>query len=107
MRTFFMEIYAGNKLALYLLEAYIPTRGSGLMKAYTEYEIIVRPTDGMQLSVGSIRWDEFKASGILPALPSCFGETVEEVRVHLEQEAKDFYGDDVFVEIIQSCSVES
>ncbi len=31
---------------------------------------------------------------------TCSGKTEEDVRIHLEQKAKDFYGDDVIIEII-------
>jgi len=69
---------------------------------YTEDEIIVRPTDGMQLSVGYIRKDSLKVIGCLPGLDPYSGKTVEDVRIHLEQEAKEYYGDDVIVEIAGS-----
>ena len=71
-----------------------------MMNDYIEDEIIVRPIHGMQLSEGYIRKDNSKGFlGSLPGLAPSRGKTSEEVRSHLEQEAKAYYGDDVIVEI--------
>ena len=72
------------------------------MGDYVEYEIVVCSTGGMQLSEGCIRVDDLRVSGYLPALVCCTGATVGEVRQHLDQEAKDYYGYDVAVEIVHS-----
>jgi len=72
------------------------------MGDYVEYEIIACSTGGMQLSEGYIRVNDLRVSGCLPALVRCTGATAEEVRQHLDQEAKDYYGYDVSVEIIHS-----
>ena len=71
-----------------------------MMNDYIEDEIVVHPIHGMQLSEGYIRKDN--ASGFLGCLPGLLpykGKTKEEVRLKLEQEAKDYYGEDVIVEI--------
>lgn len=66
---------------------------------YREEEIVVHPLHGMQLSEGHIREDESKGFvGSLPGLEPYTGETREEVRSRLEQEAKEYYGEDVVVE---------
>ena len=68
---------------------------------YIEDEIIVRPIHGMQLSEGYIRKDNSKGYvGCLPGLVPYVGNTKEEVRLRMEQEAKGYYGDDVIVEIV-------
>lgn len=70
------------------------------MNNYTDEEIIVHPIHGMQLSAGYIRKDNSKGfRGCLPGLVPSVGKTKEEVRVRLEEEAKEYYGDDVIVEI--------
>jgi hypothetical protein len=70
------------------------------MNNYTDEEIIVHPVHGMQLSEGYIRKDNSKGFlGCLPGLVPSVGKTKEEVRVRLEEEAKEYYGDDVIVEI--------
>ena len=71
-----------------------------MMNDYIEDEITVHPIHGMQLSEGYIR----KANshgflGCLPGLVPYEGKTKEEVRLRLEQEAKEYYGEDVVVEI--------
>ena len=72
-----------------------------MMNDYIEDEIIVRPIHGMQLSEGYIRKDNSKGYlGCLPGLVPYAGNTKEEVRLRMEQEAKDYYGDDVVVEIV-------
>ncbi len=71
-----------------------------MMNDYIEEEIVVRPIRGMQLSVGYIRKDNSKGFlGCLPGLMPLAGKTLEEVRLRLESEAKEYYGDDVVVEI--------
>ena len=71
-----------------------------MMNDYIEVEIIVHPIRGMQLSEGYIRKDNSKGFlGSLPGLLPLIGETKEEVRAQLEEEAKAYYGDDVIVEI--------
>jgi hypothetical protein len=66
---------------------------------YTEEEVIVHPVDGMQLSEGYIRKNTEGFIGCLPGLVPLRGSSLEEVRLGLEEEAKDYYGDDVVVEI--------
>jgi len=67
---------------------------------HTEEEIIVHPIQGMQLSEGFICAGKVKKyRGILPGLASYEGESMEEVRLHMEAEAKEYYGDDVVVDI--------
>jgi hypothetical protein len=71
-----------------------------MMNDYIEEEITVHPLHGMQLSEGYIRKDNSKGFlGCLPGLVPYAGKTMEEVRLRLEQEAKEYYGDDVVVEI--------
>lgn len=71
-----------------------------MMNDYIEEEIVVHPIHGMQLSEGYIRKDNSKGFlGCLPGLVPYVGKTMEEVRLRLEKEAKDYYGDDVVVEI--------
>ncbi len=71
-----------------------------MMNDYIEEEIIVHPIHGMQLSEGYIRKDNSKGFlGCLPGLMPLAGKTMEEVRLRLEHEAKEYYGDDVVVEI--------
>ena len=71
-----------------------------MMNDYIEEEIIVHPIHGMQLSEGYIRKDNSKGFlGCLPGLMPLAGKTMEEVRLRLEREAKEYYGDDVVVEI--------
>ena len=71
-----------------------------MMNDYIEDEIIVHPIHGMQLSEGYIRKQNSKGFlGCLPGLLPYAGKTKEEVRVQLEQEAKEYYGEDVIVEI--------
>jgi hypothetical protein len=68
---------------------------------YLEKEIIVRQIHGMQLSEGYIRKDNSRGFlGCLLGLVPCSGSTEEEVRMRLEQVAKEYYGDDVVVEIV-------
>ena len=70
-----------------------------MMTNYIE-EIVVHPIHGMQLSEGYIRKDNSKGFlGCLPGLVPSVGKTKEEVRVRLEAEAKEYYGEDVIVEI--------
>ena len=70
------------------------------MNDYIEVEIVVHPIHGMQLSEGYIRTDTAKGFlGCLPGLLPSVGKTKEEVLGRLEQEAKEYYGDDVVVEI--------
>ncbi len=70
------------------------------MNDYIDEEIIVHPIHGMQLSEGYIRKDIAKGFlGCLPGLVPSVGKTREEVLMRLEQEAKEYYGDDVVVEI--------
>jgi hypothetical protein len=71
-----------------------------MMNDYIEDEIVVHPIHGMQLSEGYIRKE--KSNGFLGCLPGLLpykGKTKEEVRCRLEQEAKEYYGEDVVVEI--------
>jgi len=71
-----------------------------MMNDYIEEEIIVHPIHGMQLSEGYIRKDNSKGFlGCLPGLAPFAGKTKEEVRARMEQEAKEYYGEDVIVEI--------
>ena len=71
-----------------------------MMNDYIEDEIVVHPIHGMQLSEGYIRKDNSKGYlGWLPGLRPYSGKTKEEVRLRMEQEAKNYYGDDVVVEI--------
>ncbi len=71
-----------------------------MIKDYTIEEIIVHPIHGMQLSEGYICRENSKGFlGCLPGLLPFLGRTKEEVRARLEEEAKDYYGDDVIVEI--------
>ena len=73
-----------------------------VMKAkYTakEEEVVVHPIGGMQLSEGYIRKEDKGFLGSLPGLAPLKGECLEDVRLGLEKEAKDYYGDDVVVEI--------
>ncbi|MCF7848169.1 MAG: hypothetical protein K9M45_04905 [Kiritimatiellales bacterium] len=73
------------------------------MNVVREMEISVHPIHGMQLSEGYIRSDKSKGFfGCLPGLVSYEGESVNEVRRELEQEAKKYYGDDVVVDITRS-----
>ncbi|MEN7973945.1 MAG: hypothetical protein ABFR47_08950 [Verrucomicrobiota bacterium] len=68
---------------------------------FIEEEIIVHPVHGMQLSEGFIRKDNSNGFlGSLPGLLPSRGKTKEEVRAHLEEEAKTYYGEDVVVEIV-------
>ena len=71
-----------------------------MLNNYIEEEVIVHPIRGMQLSEGYIRKDSAAGFlGSLPGLAPTRGETKEEVRAMLEQEAKAYYGEDVVVEI--------
>ena len=66
-----------------------------------EEGVIVHPVDGMQLSEGYIRKDaSMRFVGYLPGMSDSVGETVEEVMIYLNRRAKDYYGDDVVVEIV-------
>lgn len=70
-----------------------------MMNDYIEEEIVVHPIHGMQLSEGYIRKDNAHGFlGCLPGLVPFAGKTKEEVRARLEQEAKEYYGNDVIVE---------
>ena len=72
-----------------------------MLDDYIEDEVIVHPIHGMQLSEGYIRKDDSRGYlGTLPGLEPYVGETKEDVRAHLELEAKAYYGDDVIVEIV-------
>jgi hypothetical protein len=71
-----------------------------MMNDYIELEIVVHPIHGMQLSEGYIRKDNSKGFlGCLPGLVPFAGKTKEEVLLRLEEEAKEYYGEDVIVEI--------
>ena len=71
-----------------------------------EVEIVVHPLHGMQLSEGYIREDDPAGFlGCLPGLEPLRGRTREEVRAALEQEAQDYYGDDVIVEIVAARAI--
>ena len=71
-----------------------------MLNDYIEDEVVVHPIRGMQLSEGYIRRDDSRGYlGSLPGLAPFRGKTKEEVRAHLELEAKEYYGDDVVVEI--------
>lgn len=71
-----------------------------MMNDYIEEEVIVHPIHGMQLSEGYIRKDTSKGFlGCLPGLVPFAAKTKEEVRARLELEAKEYYGEDVIVEI--------
>ena len=71
-----------------------------------EVEVVVRPIHGMQLSEGYICEDgSVGFLGRLPGLVPLKGRTREEVRVALEQEAQEYYGDDVVVEIVAARAV--
>ena len=68
-----------------------------------EVEIVVHPTHGMQLSRGCIAEDgPIGFLGRLPGLAPRRGRTREEVRAVLERDAREFYGDDVIVEIVSA-----
>ena len=72
-----------------------------MMNDYIEEEIIVHPIHGMQLSEGYIRKDNSKGFlGSLPGLMPLKGKTKEDVRAQLELEAKEYYGEDVVVEVV-------
>ncbi len=78
------------------------------MNDYIVNEVSVRTRYGMQLSEGYIRTDNSKGFlGCMVGLVPCFGKTLEEVRIHLEQEAQEYYGDDVVVEIFPGHAVAS
>lgn len=65
-----------------------------------ELEIIVHPVGGMQLSSGYIRSDEARHFvGRLPGITLMAGDSVDEVLTRLDLKAKDYYGDDVVVEL--------
>jgi len=71
-----------------------------------EVEVVVRPIHGMQLSEGYICEDgPMGFLGFLPGLAPLKGRTREEVRAGLEQEAQNYYGDDVIVEIVAARAV--
>ena len=71
-----------------------------MMNDYMEVEIIVHPIHGMQLSEGYIRKENSNGFlGFLPGLLPYKGKTKEEVRQRLEEEAKEYYGEDVIVEV--------
>ena len=72
-----------------------------------EEEIIVHPTDGMQLSEGYIREETQGFLGCLPGLTPTLGHTLEEVRLLLERKAKEYYGDDVVVDIVPRQAIAS
>lgn len=76
------------------------------MSGNVEHQIIVRSTTGMQLSEGYIRLDERQVSGRLPAVSPCTGSSVKEVCRLLEQEARDYYGHDVYVQVMPGHSME-
>ena len=68
---------------------------------YVEDKIIIRAIGGMQISEGYIRRDTSKGFlGCFPGRVPYVGKTLEEVLIHIEQEAKEYYGYDVMVEII-------
>jgi len=67
-----------------------------------ELEVIVHPAGGMQLSSGYIRRDDSRHFvGCLPGTTLMAGDSVDEVLKRLEREAKDYYGDDVIVELTE------
>jgi hypothetical protein len=71
-----------------------------MLNDYIEDEVTVHPVHGMQLSEGYIRQDDSRGFlGSLPGLALFRGKTKEEVRVQLELAAKEYYGEDVIVEI--------
>jgi hypothetical protein len=71
-----------------------------------EVEVVVRPIHGMQLSEGYINEDgPLGFLGHLPGLAPFKGRTREEVRAALEQEAREYYGTDVVVEIVAARAV--
>jgi len=73
---------------------------------YIEVEIVVHPIHGMQLSEGYICEDGPAGFlGYLPGLMPLKGRTREEVRAALEQEAQNYYGDDVVVDIVAARAV--
>ena len=73
------------------------------MREGIEVEIVVHPEQGMQLSEGCITEDGSTAfMGRLPGLAPRRGRTREEVRAVLERDAREFYGDDVIVEIVSA-----
>ena len=77
-----------------------------MLTDYIEEEIVVHPIHGMQLSEGYIRKDSAAGFlGCLPGLCPSVGRTMEEVRAHLEQAAKVYYGEDVVVEIAPHAAV--
>lgn len=62
-------------------------------------EVSVHPVDGMQLSEGYICESEQGYLGCVPGLPEREGGSIEDVRMGLEHEAKEYFGDDVVVEL--------
>ncbi len=68
---------------------------------YVEEEVVVHPEGGMQLATGSIRTDPSRRFiGNLPGMAALAGDTIDEVLRCMERFAKDYYGDDVIVEIV-------
>jgi len=66
-----------------------------------ELEVIVHPVGGMQLSSGYIRRDESRCYiGDLPGITLMTGNSVDEVLKRLERKSKEYYGDDVIVELV-------
>jgi hypothetical protein len=68
---------------------------------YIENKIIIRAIQGMLISEGHIRKDNSK--GFLSCFPGRVpyaANTLEELRIQVEEEAKEYYGDDVVAEII-------
>ncbi|HEY5652931.1 MAG TPA: hypothetical protein VIR63_00990 [Pontiella sp.] len=65
-------------------------------------EVIVHPIDGaMQLSEGYIHEDgKNHFEGWLPSLGLMEGDSLKEVLARLEKGAKEFFGDDVVVELV-------
>jgi len=71
-------------------------------------EVIVHPRDGMQLSEGYIRKDaSTRFVGCLPGMADSVGDTIEEVMIYLNRRARDYYGDDVVVEIVHHVAMVS
>lgn len=69
---------------------------------YNEKEVIVHPVDGMQLSEGTIRVNAGRnCIGSLPGMAVSVGKTIDEVLQCMDRFVKDYYGEDVIVEVVQ------
>lgn len=67
---------------------------------YKEEEVIVHPVDGMQIAEGYIREDRtHHFFGIIPGLRPVVGNAFMDVLKRLDMEAKEYFGDDVVVEM--------